>query len=289
MIHSLNNLIHTPLYGEMLLAITVLGLFASMAISTQPESVSFLVRRCTVAAFGVYMAVRIVTDGVATPGTLITYAFRGFVAAGLTYCLSAYVLTAGAVCIQNGVLPVKQWVLSWLSDLRLHREQSQEEERRRESEREEERTQRQRELEREHDERSAAEAKAKNDAEQTKRVKAMEKAWFQARVFYDTLPEEARNSFTLNQLNQYFDEFVHAGLTCEEINERAAKVRGVLTDRANAEGGPFDSFESIVAHFEERREEVLRAGLSLDQADSLLTDLESDKARAIRELREQAP
>lgn len=266
---SIIQLIHTPLYGEMLLAIAVLGFFARQVLASQDASVGLMVHRCALSAFGLYIAVRILGDGVGSPGTLITYAFRGFVAAGLTFCFTAFTFSAVATVGKSIIQPA--WVRYQQA---IHNQQMVEQEKRENEERL----------------KDAEASRAADDAgaeEHRIRSEAIEQVRFDLRVFYESLPAEARHEFSPKELDQYFGEFIHTGLTPADVLKRAAMLRKMLTDRAESVHGPLNTIESIVAHFQERCDEVAESGLPEDQIDSLLSELKADQARMIRDLRER--
>lgn len=288
MIDSVNQLIHTSLYGEMLLALAILSAFGAKVLNKQSERVIANVKRCTYLAFGAYFAVRISRDGIAAPGTLITYSFRAFIASGLTFvfCSFTFSVIAGSWSVLGH--PLFKKYRAWLADRKHEAEQlrREKEEHEQASREEEDRRIREQEFAREE-----AARRAREQADEDERRQAegrIEKLRFDLYLFHNSLPIEVRNEYPLSELDRQLSQFAELKLPREEVVRRVAGIRSMLSDRANLQQGPFGSLQAIVEHFDSLRDGVSQSGLPDDQLESLLSDLEMDQARAIRELREKS-
>lgn len=288
MFNEFSRLVHSPLEGEKLLALLILFVFARVVVSTQSDALAVAVRRCTIGVFTLYLITRIVADGVGAPGFLISYAYYGLVTAGFVYAGSAVAFSASVFFLERVVIPVRRSITAARRRRTLAESNAAQQRAARLAEAAQLTQQSEEDLRKNKEQQVAAERQRREDEVRKKREATIEKVRFECRVFYDSLPDQVRDNFSLSEFDAYFSKFIGPHLTVQEIIERAAKLRALLSDRTNTGMGRFQSLQSIVGHFRQLQDEVSSSGLPQDVQESLIADLQMDQARAIREFREQS-
>lgn len=285
------DLIHTNDLGALIVILVCLGWLGSRVVEqSNSDFISTSVLRLTLGAFVVYLIGQIIILGAALPGLLVIRVLRAAIAAALAFCVLSIGFPIVVFVWQCVCKPIGIW------RERRETDQREREQKRKQAEQQEiearECTDRDVRNKQEYVEREAQqEAKTEEAAQRKLKADAIQRLIlqlrFDCRIHYDSLPATTRNEFTIEELETYFQRFFNPELPADLLVDRAAKIKVMINARAESnDTGRFRSLEELLQHFEQQKQIVIASGMETDNKDTLIAELEMDKDRSIRELRE---
>lgn len=129
-------------------------------------------------------------------------------------------------------------------------------------------------------------------ARERKERSARERLRSKCRLHYEKHCEALQTSISRERFAALLDEELGDHVPIEEAKKRAAKLKKILADKAEANvqagdevSSPYESLNEITERFEAERDEILSSTYDEITKDSLIADLNREEDRAVREYR----